>query len=61
MNLTILKLFFSKPKCGKRLYKNFRREIQDDGCEKSAQKQSLKLTVATHIGIIKEEKNVRYL
>ena len=61
MNLTILKFFFSKPTCGKRLYKNFSKAIQDDECEKSAQKQSLKLTVATHIGIIKEKKHVRYL
>ena len=61
MNLTILKLFFSKPTCTKKLYKNFSKAIQDNECEKSAQKQLLKLTVATHIGIIKEEKNVRYL
>jgi len=54
MNLTILKLFFSKPTCRKKLYKNFSKAIQDDECEKSEQNQSPKSTVATHIGIIKE-------
>ena len=61
MNSTILISFFSKTTCGKRLYKNFSKAVQNDECEKSAQIQSLKLTVATHIGIIKEGKNVRYL